>query len=133
MFLRRRDKRGVGILTENIIFLILNLIFLTIVVLFVFSKAGSVAVLEEHHAKQIALAIDASKSKMFIDLNLEKAVKKGLKEGQNPEQIVSINENVVTVKINPKGKGYSYSFFNGEVVSVKYVPENFYRIEVQNG
>tara|TARA_Y100000310_G_C20234033_1_gene601589 strand:- start:113 stop:514 length:402 start_codon:yes stop_codon:yes gene_type:complete len=133
MFIKRRDKKGANILTENIIFLVLNLIFLTIVVLFVFSKSGSGALLEEQYAKQIALTIDSAKARMSIDLDLKEGIKKAEKEGQTVENMISINKNVVTVKIDPKGKGYSYSFFNDVDVSIKYVGGTFYRIEVKNG
>ena len=133
MLLKKGDKRGANILTENIIFLVLNLIFLTIVVLFVFSKSGSAALLEEQYAKQIALTIDSAKARMSIDLDLEKGIKKAEKEGQTVENMISITGNLVTVKINPKGKGYSYSFFSDVDVSIKYVGDTFYRIEVKNG
>ena len=53
-----KSKRG-NILTGNVIFIVLNLVFLGILVLFLFSKMGSAAVLEEKHAKQIALIIEA--------------------------------------------------------------------------
>jgi len=103
-------KKG-NILTENIIFIILNLVFLTILVLFLFSKVGSAAVLEEKYAKQIALIIDSSKPEMRINLNMEDAIEKAKDEGWQENQIVSIIDNRVTVKLSEKG-GYSYSFFN---------------------
>ena len=65
-----KNKRG-EILVENVIFIVLNLIFLTILILFLFSKMGSAAVLEEKYAKQIALIIDSSKPRMEIHLNME--------------------------------------------------------------
>ena len=73
--IKRRNKKA-NILTENIIFIILNLVFLTILLLFLFSKMQSVAVLEEQYAKQIALIIDSSKPEMDIRLNMEKAFNK---------------------------------------------------------
>jgi len=104
-----KNKRA-NILTENIIFIILNLVFLTILVVFVFSKAGGAAVLEEKYAKQIALAIDAAKPLMIITLNMQDAFDK-MEEGWVEENAVMIKDNIVTVKLREKG-GYSYSFFN---------------------
>ena len=104
-----KSKRG-NILTENIIFIVLNLVFLTILILFVFSKAGGAAVLEEKYAKQIALTIDGAKPLMEITLNMEDAFKK-MDNGWNKDDVVLIKDNVVTVKLREKG-GYSYSFFN---------------------
>ncbi|MEK6757997.1 MAG: hypothetical protein AABX88_02610, partial [Nanoarchaeota archaeon] len=73
------NKRG-NILTENIVFILLNLAFVAILVLFVFSKTGDVALLEEKYAKQIALVLDSAKPGMEISMNLEVAVDKAEKE-----------------------------------------------------
>jgi len=111
--MKKTGKRG-NILTENIIFIVLNLAFLTILLLFLFSKTGSVAVLEEKYAKQIALMIDAAEPGMIINFNMKDAIEKAVEEGRNPANIVLINENVVTVKLSEKGSNpeSSYSFFN---------------------
>ena len=102
------EKRGT-ILAENIIFIVLNLVFLTILFLFLFSKMGDVAPLEERYAKQIALMIDSAKPGMVISINMQDAIKAKDKEWEG--KIVSIQDNIVTVKLR-EGKGYSYSFFN---------------------
>ena len=102
-------KRG-NILVENIIFIMLNLVFLTILVLFLFSKTGDAAALEERYAKQIALIIDSVKPGMEISLNMKKAVEKAEKESWDGK-LVTIQDNIVTVQLREKG-GYSYSFFN---------------------
>ena len=99
-----------NILTENIIFIILNLVFLSILLLFVFSKAGSAAVLEEKYAKQIALTIDSAKPLMIITLNMQDAFEK-MDDEWSEEEVVKITDNIVTVQLREKG-GYSYSFFN---------------------
>ncbi len=119
------NKRG-NILTENIIFIVLNLVFFTILILFLFSRMGDTAVLEEKYAKQIALIIDSAKPGMEINLNMEDAVKKA--EDENWEgKIVSISDNIVTVKLTDGG-GYSYSFFNDVRLSKLY----FYSKEGNN-
>ncbi len=118
-------KRG-NILTENIIFIVLNLVFLTILVLFLFSKMGDAAVLEEKYAKQIAMIIDSAKPVMDISLNMKDAVEKAKKEGWEGK-IVIIQDNIVTVKLREKG-GYSYSFFN----NVNLNKDFFYPDEGEN-
>jgi len=105
-----KNKRG-NILTENIIFIILNLVFLSILIVFLVSKMSAAAVLEEMHAKQIALMISAAEPGMTIHLDMENAINIAKKEGINSGDVVTIKENVVTVKLREKG-GYSYSFFN---------------------
>ncbi len=111
-----KNRRG-NILTENIIFIILNLVFLSILIAFLVSRMSAAAVLEEMHAKQIALMIDSAEPGMTINLNMENAIKIAKKSGISLSDIVMINDNVVTVKLREKG-GYSYSFFNNVDVSV---------------
>ena len=117
-------KRG-QILVENVVFIILNLIFLTILILFIYSKSGSEALLEEKYAKQIALIIDSAKPQMEIHLSMEDAIKKAKEKwGEDKiSKIVSISGNTVTVRLREKG-GNSYSFFN----EVKL--ENIYPIDM---
>ncbi len=105
-----KNKRG-NILTENIIFIILNLVFLSILIVFLVSRTGAAAVLEEMHAKQIALMIDAAEPGMTIHLEMEDAVKIAKREGIKFSDAVKIKDNVVTVRLREKG-GHSYSFFN---------------------
>jgi len=113
---RLTNKKG-NILTENIIFIILNLVFLSILVIFLFSKMGGAAVLEEKYAKQIALILDSAEPVMIISLNMEDAIKIANKESRNLNNIISIQDNVVKVQLREKGS-YSYSFFNDINVSV---------------
>jgi len=104
------NKKG-NILTENIIFIILNLVFLSILIIFLFSKMGAAAVLEEKYAKQIALILDSAEPVMIISINMEDAIKIAKKENRDLNNIVSIQNNVLHVQLREKG-GYSYSFFN---------------------
>jgi hypothetical protein len=105
-----KSKKG-DILVGDIIFIILNLIFLSILIIFVVSKTNDTSRMEEQYAKQIALIIDSAKPEMIIHLNMEDAIEKATKENRDPAQIVKIDGNLVTVRLEEKG-GYSYSFFN---------------------
>ena len=111
-------KRG-QILVENVVFIILNLIFLTILILFIYSKTGSEALLEEKYAKQIALIIDSAKPGMEIHLNMEDAIEKAKSKDFDAKKIVSVEGNNVIVKLREKG-GYSYSFFNDVELETVY-------------
>ncbi|HEB47019.1 MAG TPA: hypothetical protein ENI22_00950 [Candidatus Pacearchaeota archaeon] len=106
----KKNKKG-NILTGNIIFIVLNLVFLSILILFLFTKMGGSAVLEEKYAKQIALIVDSAKPGMIIHLNMEDAIETALDEGRNLNEVVLIHDNIITVQLGEKG-GYSYSFFN---------------------
>jgi hypothetical protein len=105
-----KNKKG-NILTENLIFIILNIAFIAIILLFIFSQMESAAVLEERYAKQIALMVDEAKPGMVITLDMGKAIRKAESEKWPTDSIVSIKDNVVRVQLREKG-GYSYSFFN---------------------
>lgn len=116
--LLKKNKKG-NILTENIIFIVLNLVFITILLLFLFSKTGDASVLEEKYAKQIALLIDAAEPVMTINLNMENAIKIAEKENFPAGEIVKITGNIVTIKLREDG-GYSYSFFNDVEVNANF-------------
>ena len=118
-----RNLRRGNILTENIIFIILNLVFLAILILFLFSKMGAAAVLEERYAKEIALLIDSGKPSMAIYLDMDDAIKVAIENGLNPDSIVNIEGNIVTVRLSEDG-GYSYSFFNGADVTGVFDRDN---------
>lgn len=124
-------KKG-NILTENIIFIILNLAFIGIIVLFISLKTGDAAVLEEVYAKQIAMMIDAAKPGMIISLDMKEGVEKLEKEKNKKideltkeeiESIVKVQGNIVSVSLR-KDKSYSYSFFNDVNVNSYINTEN---------
>ncbi|MEK6760333.1 MAG: hypothetical protein AABX93_00230 [Nanoarchaeota archaeon] len=110
-----KDKRG-NLLTENIIFIILTLIFFSILILFISSRTGGASLMEEELAKQIALVIDSSKPRTIVKINVEDALAKAKKENYQ-KSIISVTGNTITVKLREKG-GYSYSFFNNVDVSI---------------
>ncbi len=107
------DKKG-DILTGNVIFIILNVIYLSILVLFLYNQGSGVILLEEVSAKQIALLIDSAQPGEFFYLNMEKAYDVAKKEGVDFSKIISKDSNLITVKLKDvdNRKGYSYSFFN---------------------
>jgi len=111
-----RNKRG-DILIGDVIFIVLNLVFLTILIIFVVSKSNDASRFEELYAKQAALIIDSAKPGMIMHLDMKDAIEKAIDENQNIATLVTINGNTVTVKLSDKG-GYSYSFFNDVNVNV---------------
>ncbi|MEK6826971.1 MAG: hypothetical protein AABX99_00625 [Nanoarchaeota archaeon] len=105
-----KNRRGT-ILIENVIFIVLNILFLMILILFLYRQGSGAIVLEQSYAKNIALLIDSAKPVTEVKLNMEDAFSLAEKNGVKPEDIVKINENVITIKLSDKG-GYQYSFFN---------------------
>lgn len=117
--IKKRVSKRANILVGNIVFIVLNVVFLSILILFLVSKTGSAAVLEEKYSKQIALILDSAKPGMIIHLNMEDAIDKAKKENWDFNNIVMIHDNIVTVKLREKG-GYSYSFFNNIDVTANF-------------
>jgi hypothetical protein len=113
-----RNKNG-EILVENVIFIVLNILFISILAIFVVKQSSGVAVIEQTSAKNIALIIDAAKPVSVISLDMSKQKSIAEKNGIAFEDIVKISGNVVAVKLSSK-TGYEYSFFNDVDVSKPY-------------
>lgn len=106
-----KDKRGSDILQQYVIFILLNLVFISVLLTFLYNKSSGASVLEESYAKNIALLIDASVPGMEIKLNMDEAFDLAEKKGILRDSIVKIENNSVTIKLSQKS-GYTYSFFN---------------------
>jgi hypothetical protein len=106
------DKRG-EILIENVVFIILNVVFLSIIILFLVKQSSSGAVLEETYAKRIALIVDSSRPEMKVKIDMEKGLNIAEKNNIDFSEVVvrDNQKNLVFVKLTDKG-GYGYSFFN---------------------
>ena len=118
--MRRGNKKG-ELLVGNIIFIVLNLLFLTILFLFISQQGSGLILLEQSYAKQVALTFDLAKPGMTVFLDFEKGyeeIKTNFGENydvqSNINNIIKINGNIVTVQLDKdeRRKGYSYSFFN---------------------
>ncbi len=114
----RLNKKGENLILSPLIFIVLNIMFFGILLGFVFNSSNGVLVYEQAYAKQIALIIDSAKPGMNISLNMEEAVEKA-KDEKWKGKIVSIKDNIVTVKLG-EGGGYSYQFFNDVDFDVLY-------------
>lgn len=101
---------------ENLVFIILNLVFFSIMILFVATKMSSPYLMEEKYSKSVALMIDASKPETLITLDFTDVIKQAKKNGVSKEAVITLAGNVISVNVAGKN-GYSYSFFND--VSVK--------------
>ncbi len=115
-------KRGT-ILIENLVFIILNLLFLSILVVFLLKQGSGAIVLEETYSKGIAMLIDSAKPGMTLQLNMEKGLKLADKNGIDFNSAVRITGNIVQVKLSERG-GYSYAFFNDVSVSSSALKDN---------
>ena len=125
--MKKKSKKA-AILMENVIFIILNILFLAILILFLFRQGQGAILLEQSYAKQIALLIDSAKPGMTMILDMGKAKDLAEKNGIEFKDIVINANNIITVKLSDKG-GYSYSYFNNVDVGLypdSSNPENIY-------
>lgn len=130
--IRKKSDKGT-ILIENVIFIILNLAFITILILFIAKQGSGEALLEQAYAKKISLMIDAAKPGTEIFLEMSDAP--GVSEdwwNENYANAVKVEENIVTVKLREKG-GYSYSFFNDVTPIIDMNPEGKLYVVVRGG
>ena len=123
-----KRKRGT-FLAENIIFIVLNLAFLIILMLFLFKQGSGAILLEQSYAKQIALLIDSAPAGTEIQINMQDGFKLADENKVNRADVVNIYGNIVKVKLSEKG-GYEYSFFND--VDVSEFPGNIYDDSIKN-
>ena len=127
--MRCKSKQG-RLLVGNIIFIVLNLIYLVILVVFLLRYSSDLSLLESSYAKEIALVIDSAKPGMSIFLSMEDAFEGAKDEGVDPSEIIRINKNKVTVKLSRESKDCSYSFFNS--VDTGRYGDGYYAIDKEN-
>src|SRR3989338_752568 len=129
LFLSR--KKAASPVIENIIFIVLNIMFFSMMIVFVARASSSAAVLEQAYAKQTALIIDSAKPGMSILVYMEDALKAAKKNGVKAEDIVKIDraESRVAVKLSKRG-AFSYRFFSDADVSAA-IQGNFLKIDVK--
>lgn len=116
---KRMSKKG-ELLVENVIFIILNLAFLSIVVLFVVQQSSSVSELEEVYSKKAALMIDSAKPAMKLKFDMGEGLEEAEDSAINFEDALRVEDNNVIVSLSNK-TSHSYHFFNK--VNVSSYPE----------
>ncbi len=133
--IKLKNKKGT-LLVENVIFIVLNLLFLSIIILFLAKQGGGAILLEQSYAKNIALLIDSSRplNELRLDLELRLNMEKGIEVAEKnnilPEDVVDITGNIVRVKLSEKG-GYEYSFFNNvDATAYPDVESGYYVIKI---
>jgi len=117
-----KNKRGdtdTG-LVEVVIFLVLNIAFFAILLLFVHNTGTKVFVYEEIYAKQIALIIDNSKPEIAVLLNVEKAVEFANENNKPLDGIFTIDSENNLIEVNfGTSKSYTYGYFSDYDVELK--------------
>ncbi len=120
-----RCKKADQIVLETTIFIVLNLVFIFLLLVFVYTSGKGAFIYEEMYAKQIVLLIDNAEPDMVIGLDMGKAVELAEENGKAIDNIVSLDkeENRVIVSLSNKG-GHGFQYFSDYDVSVKFIQEN---------
>ena len=112
------NKKG-DLLHENLIFIVLNVIFFVMMILFIQMKGSAIHIAEQETAKQIALVIDSAKPGTEIEINLADFFEKADGKGMSREKTIRIdNEKNIVVVRGSSDTSYEYSYFND--VNIKF-------------
>lgn len=124
-----RDKRGEDIF-PNVIFIVVNILFFSVMMLFVFKASTGAIVYEQAYAKQIALLIDYSKPNTDIKIDFSKAiaVAKENKKTANLVKIDDVNKEVI-VSLSGQG-GYAFKYFSDYNVQAEFA-NNFLVLHIK--
>ena len=118
-----KDKKGVDLLSENIVYIILVVLFLSSMFAGVNLVGRQVTLYEQVYAKQIALMVEKAEPGMEIEYRNFRMFKFAA-DNNAPKEIVSFDNqlNQVTVRLS-NGKGYDYRFFNDVDVAWSILPD----------
>lgn len=116
------DKRGDAdnVLSENLIYIILFILFFFGMLFFVWGYDDGVVLLEDLYVKEISRIIDVSEPGAEVYLDVTKATELAQRKGQSFSSMFRFDnvKNEVIVSLRPGG-GKAFSFFNDvDVVDV---------------
>ena len=117
-----RGKKGDDLLNEQLIFIILNLIFFSSLIFFVVRSGSGEVLIEEDYAKKIGLILDSIEPNMEINISVEELVL-FMDKNQIIGIPVSLENNLVNVKISNSG-GYTFNYFSSIPVKLFFDRQN---------
>ena len=129
-----RDKKGEGenMIDSPVIFLILNILFFSILLLFIFKQSTGAFVYEQAYAKQITLLLDSARPGMTIYVNFEKGIEAANKNNFDINNAIKIDDenNAIIVKLSKRG-GFATKYFTDYGLDYK-IEENYLIINVRD-
>ncbi|MEK6850707.1 MAG: hypothetical protein AABX85_03980 [Nanoarchaeota archaeon] len=107
-----KNKRGNEFLPEQIIFIVLNIAFFVILMIFIFKSSNGAIIYEQTYAKQIALLIDRAKPGTTLLLDIRDGMQ--VKDESKPaEQVIKIdNEKREVIVSLGSSSGYRFKYFS---------------------
>lgn len=111
-------RRQGMLLVSDVIFLVLALLFFTILAFFIARQSSATSVLEEQSAKRIALVIDNAQPDTQIVLRVKDLIENKEEEFSGTMILVDDFSNIVKVQLSGES-GFSYGFFNDLPINSK--------------
>jgi len=102
-------SKKANLLTENVVFIIITILFISMLFVFVTRASSKTILVEEAYAKKIALIVDSAKAETNLLLNINKLLEERVDIGE--EDVVRIVDNKVFVQLS-SSSGYGYGVFN---------------------
>ena len=126
-------KKAIEILMNNVISIMVILVFFTAMFLFVSRAEAQVTIAEQTYAKQIALLIDNAKSGTIIDLDISelKTITEKNKIALNKAIVIDNKQGKVRVALTSKG-GYEFEFFNSNDILWSITENNLHMEVIEN-
>lgn len=107
-----RDKRAINLLSGVVIFIILNVIFISALFFFVARAGKNVSLYEQIYAKQIVLVIDGAKPGTSIEIDVSELYEIARKNKFRGNIVnVDYSNNEIFVRLE-EGKGYGFKYFS---------------------
>ena len=120
--MKKLNKKG-NIPLKEVIFVLLNIMFFSMLFVFVYNTSHGVFLSEKLYAKKIALAIDSAKPGTQISVDISELYGIAQENEFDISDSFYFKDNQVNVKLS-KEDGYSYNYFtNYQVESVISFPE----------
>jgi hypothetical protein len=117
-----KNKKADQIVLETTIFIVLNIFFFVIIMIFVWRSAQGAVIYEQIYAKQVALTLDNAKPGMTFFIDMKKGIEIAEdKYHRKREDIVKINQdkNIVIVALTNTG-AYSFEYFSDYDFSTEF-------------
>jgi len=107
-----KNKKANETITEQVIFIVLNLMIFAALLFFVYRTSSSEAGIEENYAKKIGLAIDSLKPGTEMNISISE-IYNFLEKNKIDDQPILLDypNNLLTVKISSK-TGYTFHYFS---------------------
>jgi len=105
-------SKKAGVLQEQIIFWILNIVFFSLILVFAVRTGSHTGIMEETYAKQIALTIDSMDKNMEVEMDLSELYKIAEKNDFKGELFFLEKDKNIIIVTAGKGEGYRYRYFS---------------------